>query len=264
LAKVPRLKDCDPGDTGKFKHKDEARELTEALQKRLHDLLYLMFAEARRSLVVILHGIDASGKDGTIQHIFTGANPQGVQVHSFKKPTPEELRHDFLWRCHKAMPEAGTTALFNRSYYEEVTTVKVHPELLNEEHLPREIAEDPNLFKMRYAQINDFEKMLTENGVTLVKCLLHITKEEQKERLDARVEDPQKNWKFEPQDLVERKFWDQYMKAFEEMLQHTHTKHAPWHVIPADHKWYRNYEVSNLLVDKLSGVKMKFPKAKKA
>jgi PPK2 family polyphosphate:nucleotide phosphotransferase len=260
---LAKLSKTDPGDTGKFKDKDEASKPTKALQDKLGDLLYLMFAESKRSLLIVLHGIDTAGKDGTVRHLFNGINPQGLRVHSFKRPSDEELRHDFLWRCHNVMPEAGYTAIFNRSYYEEVSTVMVHPEMLMREHLPDSALEDPHLFKRRYRQICDFERFLHENGVTIVKFLLHISKDEQKKRLAERLEDPRKNWKFDVQDLNERKHWDLYMKAFEKMLKHTDSPHARWHVIPADNKWYRNYLVSQILVRELMKAKMHFPKAKR-
>ena len=252
----------DPKDTGKFSDKDEAREATTDLEKKLYDLLYLMFAESKRSLLIILHGIDTSGKDGVVRHLFSAANPQGLRLYSFKKPSDEELRHDFLWRCHRATPEAGTTAIFNRSYYEEVTTLQVHPELLKLQHLPDEVIQDEALFKKRYQHINDFEKTLAQNGMVIVKFLLHISKGEQKQRLDERLEDHTKNWKFSKQDLEERKYWDEYMDVFNKMLKQTGTKHAPWHVIPADKKWFRNYLVTKTLVDTLSRLKMRFPRAK--
>ncbi len=251
-----------PKDTGKFSDKDEAREATAALEKELYDLLYLMFAESKHSLLIILHGIDTSGKDGVVRHLFSAANPQGLRVYSFKKPSDDELRHDFLWRCHRVTPEAGSTAIFNRSYYEEVTTVQVHPELLKLQHLPDEVIQDEGLFKKRYQHINDFEKTLTQNGVVIVKFLLHISKGEQKQRLDERLEDHTKNWKFSKQDLEERKFWDEYMEVFNKMIKQTGTKHAPWHVIPADKKWFRNYLATKILVDTLSQLKMRFPRAK--
>lgn len=254
---------ADPKDTGPFKSKDEGLEALDQLNQKLYDLLYLMFAEGKRSLLVVLHGIDTSGKDGVVRHLFSAANPQGLRVFSFKKPSEEELSHDFFWRCHRVMPEAGYAVVFNRSYYEEVTTVQVHPELLKLQRLPDEMTSDRALFKKRYEQINAFEKMLAQNGTTVVKFLLNISKSEQKQRLEERLEDHTKNWKFSPQDLEERKFWDEYMAVFNKMIKHTHTKHAPWYVIPADKKWYRNYLVTKTLVETLSGLKMRFPMAKK-
>lgn len=251
----PRLADIDPKNTGEFGDKNEAVEQTENYLKKMYDLLYLMFAEDRRSLLIILHGMDAAGKDGTVRHLFSGANPQGIRVYSFKEPSSEELQHDYLWRCHRVAPERGYATIFNRSYYEEVTTVKVHPELL-----VCPMAHPKKLFRDRYRQINDFERMLCENGTLVLKFFLHISKEEQKVRLEERLEDPKKNWKFSPADIQERKYWREYQKAFSQMIEATHTKAAPWHIIPADRKWYRNLLVSRHIVEALEKQKMKFPR----
>lgn len=244
------------------KDKVEALKKTEILQKKLYDLLYLMFAHNQYSLLIILQGIDTAGKDGTVRHIFAGANPQGIKVFSFKRPTLEEFRHDFLWRCHLHTPESGLAAIFNRSYYEEVTTVMVHPELLKEQHIPEEILNRPDFFQRRYDRINDFEKLLVQKGTVIVKFFLHISKKEQKLRIDERLENRSKNWKFSAEDVKERKHWDEYMTSFKKMLAATTTKHAPWVVVPADNKWYRDYIVSKTLVDALAQLKMSFPKAK--
>ena len=255
------LDKIDPQSHPNCKNKDEAQALTSALQKRLYDLLYLMFAHQKYSLLVILHGIDAAGKDGTIRHIFSGANPQGVRVYSFKKPTPEEAKHDFLWRCHRHTPESGLAAIFNRSYYEEVTTVMVHPKLLKEQHIPSEYVKRPDFFDRRYQRINDFEKMLMEQGTVVIKIFLHISKREQKKRFEDRLKDPSKNWKFSAADRKERVHWNKYQDVFEKMINATNTAHAPWHVIPADNKWYRDLAVSRILVGKLEKLRMSFPKA---
>lgn len=256
------LSKISPDYTGSFKSKEEAQGKTKALQKKMYDLLYLMFAHNKHSLLIILHGIDASGKDGTIRHLFESVNPQGIRVHSFKQPNEEELRHDFLWRCHRHTPESGLAAIFNRSYYEDVTTVMVHPEFLQQQHLPNEIIKSKDFFKNRYENINDFEKMLSQKGTLVLKFFLHISKEEQKRRLRDRLKDSSKNWKFSEGDLQERKLWDKYQKVFNKMLKNTDTSQAPWHVIPADHKWYRDYLVSEILVEKLEKLKMSFPKSK--
>ncbi|MGZ3694804.1 MAG: PPK2 family polyphosphate kinase [Bdellovibrionota bacterium] len=253
-----KLKSIDPKNTGKFGDKADAVESTTAYLEEMYRLMYLMFAEDKRSLLIILHGIDAAGKDGAIQHIFSGANPQGIRVYSFKVPSEDELKHDFLWRCHHKAPERGTTAIFNRSYYEDVSTVKVHPEYLK----LRKSCEglDPELiFDQRYQQINNYEKMLTENGTSILKFFLHISKVEQKERLQERLKDSTRNWKFSLGDVKERKHWEKYQSAFQEMINETNTKHCPWHVIPADKKWYRNYLISKAIVEKLAEHKMKFP-----
>jgi PPK2 family polyphosphate:nucleotide phosphotransferase len=233
---------------------------TQKLQKKLYDLLYLMFADGKRSLLIILHGIDASGKDGVVRHLFESANPQGLKVFSFKEPSAQELHHDFLWRCHQVTPEAGQAVIFNRSYYEEVTTVQVTPNLLKNQRLPTEVVKDPNLFKKRYEHIRNFEKMLNDNGTVIVKFLLDISKDEQKARLTARLTDPSKNWKFSLADLKARRSWDQHMRVFKKMVKNTSTPYAPWHVIPADKKWYRNFLVTQILVDALLNLDMRFPK----
>jgi len=243
-----------PSDTGEFT-KEICQPLTEKLRERMYDLLHLMFAENRRSLLIVLHGIDASGKDGTVRNIFSGANPQGIRVYSFKQPSAEELAHDFLWRCHRLVPERGSTAIFNRSYYEDVSTVKVNPKLLDDRKLGK--VNLRTLFRDRYRQINDFERMLVENQTVVLKFFLHISKEEQKERFNERLQDARKHWKFSAGDLEVRKVWDQHQRAFAEMIEATDTKVAPWHLIPADKKWYRNYLVVEQIVAALESQKMK-------
>ena len=242
--------------------KEDAIALTAQLQKKMYDLLYMMFAHNKYSLLIILQGIDTSGKDGVIRHLFAGANPQGLRVFSFKKPTPEEARHDFLWRCHQHVPESGLATIFNRSYYEEVTTVKIHPELLQPQNLPDEIIKNPDFFKKRYERINDFEKLLFQKGTQVLKFFLHISKEEQKIRIKERLRNRSKNWKFSLADVKERRYWDKYMHCFEEMITHTHTKHAPWTVVAADNKWYRDFLVSKTIVGKLEELQMSFPRTK--
>lgn len=258
-----KLKTISPSEHFFCKDKEEAQKLTNAFQKRLYDLLYLMFAHGHHSLLIILHGIDTSGKDGTVRHIFSAANPQGLKVFSFKKPTLEEFRHDFLWRCHLHTPESGLATIFNRSYYEEVTTAMVHPHLLDEQLIPAEIRNQPDFFLGRYECINDFEKLLTKKGTVIVKFFLHISKKEQKLRINERLKNRSKNWKFSAQDVKERKHWDKYMVSFEKMLNATSTKQAPWILVPADDKWYRDLIVSKTLVEVLEKLKMSFPKAKR-
>ncbi len=259
---MKKLSQLNPSGHPLCANKREARSLTKDLQNKMYDLLYLMFAHDQHSLLIILQGIDTSGKDGTVRHIFAGANPQGLKVFSFKKPSVAEFRHDFLWRCHLHTPESGLAVIFNRSYYEEVTTAMVHPELLEEQHIPKEIRERPDFFEQRYERINDFEKMMTQKGTSIVKFFLHISKEEQKIRINERLKNLDKNWKFSAQDVKERKHWESYMDSYQKMLRATSTKHAPWTVIQADNKWYRNYIVSKTIVEKLEKLKMKFPKAK--
>lgn len=243
---------------------DKAKALaeTKVLQKKLYDQLYLMFAHGKYSLLIILQGIDTSGKDGTVRHIFSAANPQGIKVFSFKKPTELEARHDFLWRCHVHCPESGLAAIFNRSYYEEVTTVMVHPEHLELQNIPDASLKRKDFFELRYDRINDFEKLLAQKGTVVVKLFLHISKKEQQERIDKRLKNLSKNWKFSEADVKERAHWKKYMISFEKMLNATDTRHAPWNIIPADDKWYRDYLVSKTLVTALQDLKMSFPKAK--
>jgi PPK2 family polyphosphate:nucleotide phosphotransferase len=225
-------------------------EATEQLQvnvSRLSVLQYLLYAEAKRSVLVVLQGIDAGGKDGTIRHVMTGLNPQGVRVTPFKAPEGEEKRHDYLWRVHKAIPEYGQIGIFNRSHYEEVLVVRVH------EMVPKAV------WSRRYDQINAFEQMLAENGVTIVKCLLNISKEEQLKRFKARMQDKSKNWKFSETDLKERERWNDYIDAYDDMLQKCSPAHAPWYVIPANRKWFRNLAVSQILVDTLEAMDLQYP-----
>jgi PPK2 family polyphosphate:nucleotide phosphotransferase len=246
--------------TTKSINKEHILTETAELQKKLYDLLYLMFADGKHSLLIILQGIDTCGKDGVVRHLFESANPQGLKVYSFKSPSEEELHHDFLWRCHKVAPEAGHAVIFNRSYYEEVTTVQVNPSLLKNQQLPQNVIQDRNIFKKRYEHIRNFEKMLNDQGTVVVKFLLDISKDEQKARLTKRLKDPSKNWKFSTSDLKARKSWDKYMAVFKKMVKNTSTPRAPWHVIPADKKWYRNYLVTKILVETLSKLDMRFPK----
>jgi PPK2 family polyphosphate:nucleotide phosphotransferase len=257
------LEKIDPSAHPLCKNKAEALKKTADMQKQIYDLLYLMFAHNKYSLLIILHGIDTSGKDGTVRHIFSSANPQGLKVFSFKKPSQEELRHDFIWRCHLETPTSGMAAIFNRSYYEEVTTVMIHPELLNEQHIPDEIISRSDFFTQRYKRINNFEKLLTQKGTVIIKFLLHISKDEQKKRIKERLKNRSKNWKFSKEDVKERKYWDKYMSAFEKMVNATHTQHSPWTIVPADNKWYRDFVASQTILDSLQQMKMSFPKVKK-
>src|ERR1035437_7548529 len=220
--------------------------------ERLNDLQYMLYAEARRSLLVVLQGIDAGGKDGTIKHVMSGLNPQGVDVTSFKVPEGAEKRHDYLWRIHQAVPEWGKIGIFNRSHYEDVLVVRVHG------LVPKDV------WSKRFDQINDFELMLSDSGVRIVKFLVYIGKEEQAARFRARLDDKSKNWKFSPADLKERKYWDDYTVAYQDMLRRCSTKYAPWYVIPANYKWFRNLAVSQILVDTLESMDLKFPKPAEA
>lgn len=254
-----RIEDIDPRDTAGRK-RELIEEESEADLKRLDELCYLMYAENRRSLLIVLQGIDASGKNSTTKHIAKGVNPEGLSVTSFKTPSDIEIEHDYLWRVHAESPRRGNVGIFNRSHYEEVIVTRVHPEVLAAQHLPEHIANDPDLFRKRFRQINDFERMLVENGTIIVKFLLHISKEEQIERFRERMEEPKKHWKFSREDLAKRKDWDNYMKAFEEMVRETSTGHAPWYAVPADRKWYRNWLIVRTLVETLEGQNMQYPK----
>jgi PPK2 family polyphosphate:nucleotide phosphotransferase len=237
----------DASDTLGVKKESAAAQLERNLE-RLSVLQYLLYAEARRSLLVVLQGIDAGGKDGTIQHVMSGLNPQGVRVTSFKVPEGPERRHDYLWRVHRAVPEFGQIGIFNRSHYEDVLVVRVH------DIVPKSV------WSKRYDQINDFERMLAANGTRIVKFLLYIDKEEQAKRFRERIDDKTKNWKFSPADLKERGYWDQYIDAYQDMLQRCSTECAPWYVIPANRKWFRNLAVSQILREELEAMKLQFPK----
>jgi PPK2 family polyphosphate:nucleotide phosphotransferase len=242
-----KLDKVDPGDTIGY-DKESAGDLLTKNLERLSVLQYMLYAEAKRSVLVVLQGIDAGGKDGTIKHVMSGLNPQGVTVTSFKVPEGAEKRHDYLWRIHNAVPEWGKMGIFNRSHYEDVLVVRVH------DLVPKKV------WSERYDQINDFERMLADSGVTIVKFLLYISKDEQAKRFRERIDDKQKNWKFSPADLKEREYWDQYIEAYEDMLRKCSKKHAPWYVIPANEKWFRNLAVSQILCDTLEGMDLKFPK----
>ncbi len=247
-GKKVKLADLDPGYTADVKDSKHADKLLEKHRQRLFDLQELLYAEDKHAFLVVLQGLDAAGKDGTIRHIFTGLNPQGCTVTPFKQPVGEETQHDYLWRVHKAAPKRGMIGIFNRSHYEEVLVVRVH------QHLSR------GELKRRFEHINAFERLLAETGTTIVKFFLHISREEQAKRLLARLEHPKKYWKVNEGDLIERKFWDQYEDAYEDVFHHCSTKYAPWYIIPADKKWFRNVVISRILVETLKGLKMDYPK----
>jgi PPK2 family polyphosphate:nucleotide phosphotransferase len=253
-----RLKDFDPGDTDSVKSKKTAESMVEHSSAMLAEMQERLYAQDVWALLVIFQGMDAAGKDGAIKHVMSGINPQGCDVYSFKAPTNEELEHDFLWREHKVVPGRGKIGIFNRSYYEEVLVVRVHPHLLKAEKLPDELI-TKNVWKERYEDINAFEQFLTRNGVVIRKFFLHISKKEQKKRFLARLDDSKKNWKFSMDDIKERKFWNDYQKAYEEMVQNTATKRAPWYVIPADNKWYGRLVVASAIIEALDGLDLAFP-----
>ncbi|MBF2047339.1 MAG: polyphosphate kinase 2 family protein [Leptolyngbya sp. IPPAS B-1204] len=223
---------------------------------RYQDILY---AQDFYALLIIFQAMDAAGKDSTIKHVMSGINPQGCQVFSFKSPSDEELDHDYLWRSFKALPERGRIGIFNRSYYEEVLIVRVHPEILDKQKLPPSLKQNENLWKQRFEEINNFEKYLINNGIVVLKFFLNVSKEEQKNRFLKRIDQPEKNWKFSASDVKERQFWDDYMRAYEDMFTHTSTEWAPWHIIPADHKWFTRLIVSYFIYNKLKGLDLQYP-----
>jgi PPK2 family polyphosphate:nucleotide phosphotransferase len=244
------LRDRDPGSLVGAPGDRVATELaTATVKERLSYLQGRLWAEARRSLLVVLQGIDTSGKDGTISHVFSGLNPLGIRVASFKEPTTEDLAHDFLWRVHARCPAAGEIGIFNRSHYEDVLTVRVHGVVA------------PRVWRARYAHINAFESLLSDSGTTVMKVFLHISKGEQRKRLKQRLVDPEKNWKAQQSDFDDRELWSPYAAAFDEMLQKTSTTLAPWYVVPADHKWYRNWVVANIVLATLEDMSPQFPHA---
>jgi PPK2 family polyphosphate:nucleotide phosphotransferase len=258
-----RIKDFDPEDTSGIKSKDDALEMLQQDLKSLAKLQETLYAQSQWALLVIFQGMDAAGKDSTIKHVMSGVNPQGCNVFSFKAPSNEELLHAFLWRAHKVAPERGKIGIFNRSYYEEVLVVKVHPELLNAEKLPEKLI-TKQIWERRYEDINAFERYLTRNGIALCKFFLHVSKKEQKKRFLERLDDPKKNWKFSMADVTERGFWKDYMLAYQEMIQRTATKKAPWYVLPADNKWFARLIAASTIIDTLKGLDLAVPRLDKA
>ena len=255
-----KLADCDPGDTcGLDIDKKEAKELLESGVKRLAKLQERLYAEGHWAALTILQGIDTSGKDGVIKHVLSGVNPQGCEVHSFKQPSSLELAHDFLWRCTVALPARGRIGIFNRSYYEETVVVRVHPELLEKQNLPPKLVTD-DIWQQRYEDINNFELHLARSGTVPTKFFLNISKDEQLERLLARADDPDKRWKFSLYDVEERKLWDKFIAAYDDTIRHTATAHAPWYVVPANHKWFSRLLVAAVLVERLEALDLQFPK----
>jgi PPK2 family polyphosphate:nucleotide phosphotransferase len=242
-----RLADIPTDATGRFKNKEEAEPVIEEDRGRIHELQEVLYAEAKHSLLIVFQAIDAGGKDGAIRYVFSGVNPQGCSVTSFKKPSSLELSHDFLWRHHLAIPPKGVIGIHNRSHYEAVTVERV-----------KEIA-PKKVWSKRYDHINNFEQMLADEGVTIIKFFLHISKDEQKRRFEKRLKDPHKNWKFDPGDLEERTRWDAYQEAFDEMLEKCSTEWAPWYVVPSDRKWFRNYVLAETIVHTMEALDMKYP-----
>jgi PPK2 family polyphosphate:nucleotide phosphotransferase len=259
-----RLDRRDPADTGglEFEGK-EAKQLLRHGVEQLADLQSRLYAQDKWGVLMVFQAMDAAGKDGTIKHVMSGINPQGVQVFSFKAPSPEELDHDFLWRSMKCMPERGRIGIFNRSYYEEVLVVRVHPEFLEAQKLPPALV-SRNIWKERYEDINAFERYLSRNGILVLKFFLNVSKKEQKKRFLERLDMPEKNWKFSINDAKERGFWDDYMTCYEDLLQATSTEWAPWHVIPADNKWFTRLAVAAILGRSMGRLGLEYPKVDKA
>jgi PPK2 family polyphosphate:nucleotide phosphotransferase len=253
-----KLKDVDPEDTAGIKSKERAEELLREGVDRLCELQERLYAQDKWAVLLIFQAMDAAGKDGAIGHVMSGINPQGCQVYSFKNPSAEELDHDFLWRTSKAVPERGRIGIFNRSYYEEVLVVRVHPELLARQKMPESLV-TKSIWKERFEDINTFERYLTRNGVIVRKFFLHLSKDQQKRRFLSRLEEPEKNWKFSLADAKEREFWDDYMEAYEDMIQHTATEHAPWFVVPADNKWFTRLVVAAAIIDAMEDLRLSFP-----
>ena len=253
------LKEFDPADTLGLKSKEHAKETLERGITRLAELQEKLYAQDRRAILVILQAMDAAGKDSTIKHVMSGVNPQGCQVSSFKAPSAEELQHDFLWRTSHSLPERGKIGIFNRSYYEEVLAVRVHPELLARERIPTQLVLD-NIWQKRFEDINAFERYLSGNGIVVLKFFLHISKKEQKRRFLERLDDSEKNWKFSMSDALERQHWEKYMRAYEDMVRNTSTKLAPWYVVPADHKWFTRLVVAEAVIDAMESLDLSFPK----
>jgi PPK2 family polyphosphate:nucleotide phosphotransferase len=251
-------RDWDPGDTfGTLTKEQAGLRLAEGVEL-LSEYQQRLAAQNTYAVLLIVQGIDASGKDGTIKHVMSGVNPQGVDVHAFKVPSAEDLSHDYLWRYHRQLPARGRIGIFNRSHYEEVLVVRVHPHFLAHEQLPA--GDPPNHFwERRYREINDWERYLTANGVRVVKVFLHLSLDEQRRRLLSRIDDPARNWKFSPEDLAEREHWGAYQKAFSEMLSNTSTDWAPWHVVPADHKWFARVATAGILIDALAEIDPRYP-----
>jgi len=255
-----RLPDHDPDErNGLTEDKSEAKVMLEEGIKRLVDLQEKLYADAHWSLLIILQAMDAAGKDSVIEHVMSGVNPQGVEVHAFKRPNEEELHHDFLWRTACRLPERGRIGIFNRSYYEEVLVVRVHPELLAQQQLPEKLT-GKDIWQQRFEDIRGFERRLARNGTRILKFFLNVSKNEQRERFLKRIEEPAKRWKFSMADVAERRLWDKYQSAYEDMIRHTSAPEAPWYVVPADHKWFTRMVVAGIIVQELQSLSLDFPK----
>ena len=257
-----RLKHVDPADTGDLKSKEQGKQWLQRGVERLSELQEKLYAQNRWGILLIFQAMDAAGKDSAIKHVMTGINPQGCQVYSFKAPSPEELDHDFLWRTSRCLPERGRIGIFNRSYYEETLVVRVHPEFLSGQKLPSSLVTN-RIWKERFADISGFERYATRNGIAICKFFLHVSRDEQKRRFLSRLDEPSKNWKFSLNDVKERRLWNEYMHAYEEMIQHTSSAYAPWYVVPADQKWFTRLVVASAIVHTMERLDLEFPRIDK-
>jgi PPK2 family polyphosphate:nucleotide phosphotransferase len=253
------LKDHPTDFTGDYKNKEDAIEDLQKNVEKMKKLQDVLYAQDIYSVLLIFQAMDAAGKDSAIEHVMSGVNPQGCQVTSFKVPSSEELDHDFMWRTTKALPERGRFGIFNRSYYEEVLVVRVHPQILQGQRLPADIKNDKDVWKKRFRDIRNFEEYLHDNGTVILKFFLHVSRDEQKKRFLDRIAEPDKNWKFSAADVKERGFWDDYMKCYTEAMQETSTEKAPWYIIPADKKWFTRAAVAEIICEKLKSLDMKYP-----
>ncbi|HVN75956.1 MAG TPA: polyphosphate kinase 2 family protein [Thermoanaerobaculaceae bacterium] len=253
-----RLAAIDPADTGRITSKEKARAALARGIERLSALQEKLYAQDRWAVLLVFQAMDAAGKDGTIKHVMSGVNPQGCEVHSFKSPSVEELNHDFLWRCAVRLPERGRIGIFNRSYYEEVLVVRVHTEFLAAQRLPSRLV-SPEIWAERFDDIVTFERHLARNGTLILKFFLHVSRDEQRRRFLERLDTPDKNWKFSPADVAERRHWDAYMAAYGEMLRATAKPEAPWYVVPSDHKWFARYVVAEAVIGALEGLDLTYP-----
>jgi len=253
-----RLRDHNPADTGGLRSESKAKKLLQKGVEKMEELQDRLYAQDRWGILLIFQAMDAAGKDGVIKHVMSGVNPQGCQVYSFKQPSAEELDHDYLWRTMRCTPERGRIGIFNRSYYEEVLVVRVHPEILKKERIPPDLVGD-DLWQRRYEDISHFERYLANNGIVVRKFFLNLSKKEQKKRFLARLEEPEKNWKFSAADVAERAHWSDYQRAYEEMIRNTSTKRAPWYVVPADNKWFTRTVVAAAIVDTMEELNPAYP-----